>query len=946
MAASTAAGAEAPTAANGGSSPGGHHHHPHHAHGGAGGPVYPCAKLKLDQLFLQWLSLPESQRLVAQLVDDARQGKALSEPAAGAGAAGSVPGSGAGGPHPHHAHHPHAHGGAQHLLHHPAGLHLHVNGASGAAAAHGVGGAPLSPSAAHAIFASMPPLSPRKGGALATGSGLGSPRSPGGSARAAAAAAAAAVAGGAFGAALALQQQQQQQQNQQPTTPVAGLAAAAASPFYQQQAQQQQQPSAAKGVGAQQLIPRFYIPPAERAASEADAAARAEFLARVDALFDPHEAEQGGLNLEQFSRVVQEVCQLPTIVAHQWCERLAAAADEAEGGGGGDGKAAAAAAEAAAEGSGGGGAAMDADETGAAAPPAGGEAAAAAAAGGEGEAAATTPAAKPADGAVSPPDAAQQDQKPRAATGGDAAASAGGADTEQKKKQQEQQQQGDDATAAATAAKEEGEAAGEDGGDGNGSPKAANAEGGEEDGAAAPPPSPPRLVRKQVFVDWWLSRGLLTAPPTKRLWAVLARDGADGLTPDDFRPLMAAVLQYHPGLEFLADTPEFQARYAETCVCRIFYSVNRSGSGRISYRELRRSDLLEQLFALEREEDINRLTRYFSYEHFYVVYCKFWELDSDHDFALDRADLARYGGCALSYRAVDRVFEQAPRRFCGSAPQGQMGYEDFVWFILSEEDKSSDAALEYWFRAADLDGDGALSPSEMWHFYEEQMRRLEAMSQEPVLFEDVLCQLHDMLQPEREGAYTLKDLRRSRPASALLFNALFNLHKFLAFENRDPFALRAEALAEEAAAASSGGGGGGSGNGGVSAGSTGGSTTSSCGGGSPAPSGPTEWDRFARVEYLRLAVEDDPDAGGVVVGGGPGDGDGDGDGVGGMGGLGGLVGGDGGGSMDVDGGSAAGLLGGGGPGAGAGGGAAAGGSSDDDDGMTWAAGGGGGGGDA
>lgn len=38
----------------------------------------------------------------------------------------------------------------------------------------------------------------------------------------------------------------------------------------------------------------------------------------------------------------------------------------------------------------------------------------------------------------------------------------------------------------------------------------------------------------------------------------------------------------------------------------------------------------------------------------------------------------------------------------------------------------------------------------------------------------------------------LSDLRRSKPQSALLFNALFNLHKFLSFENRDPFAMRAE----------------------------------------------------------------------------------------------------------------------------------------------------------
>lgn len=45
---------------------------------------------------------------------------------------------------------------------------------------------------------------------------------------------------------------------------------------------------------------------------------------------------------------------------------------------------------------------------------------------------------------------------------------------------------------------------------------------------------------------------------------------------------------------------------------------------------------------LEQEEDVNQLTEYFSYEHFYVIYCKFWELDSDHDLYIDQKDLMRH----------------------------------------------------------------------------------------------------------------------------------------------------------------------------------------------------------------------------------------------------------------------------------------------------------------
>jgi len=47
--------------------------------------------------------------------------------------------------------------------------------------------------------------------------------------------------------------------------------------------------------------------------------------------------------------------------------------------------------------------------------------------------------------------------------------------------------------------------------------------------------------------------------------------------------VLQAVLQYHPGLEFLADTPEFQARYAETVIYRIFYTVNRCAAPRVGY---------------------------------------------------------------------------------------------------------------------------------------------------------------------------------------------------------------------------------------------------------------------------------------------------------------------------------------------------------------------------
>ena len=76
-------------------------------------------------------------------------------------------------------------------------------------------------------------------------------------------------------------------------------------------------------------------------------------------------------------------------------------------------------------------------------------------------------------------------------------------------------------------------------------------------------------------------------------------------------------------------------------VHRIFYLVNRKDDGKISFREFKRSNLLSAFDHVDREDDINKVREYFSYEHFYVLYCKFWELDGDHDFFITKEEFSR-----------------------------------------------------------------------------------------------------------------------------------------------------------------------------------------------------------------------------------------------------------------------------------------------------------------
>jgi len=232
-----------------------------------------------------------------------------------------------------------------------------------------------------------------------------------------------------------------------------------------------------------------------------------------------------------------------------------------------------------------------------------------------------------------------------------------------------------------------------------------------------------------------------------RVFAALHRGPGAHLEPGDIRQVAEAVVRFHPGLSFLEATPDFQERYVDTVVLRVLYATARCGPRRVSRGALARTRFADALALLDREEEVNRCGRFFSYEHFYVIYCKFWELDDDHDMRLSREDLGRYDNYALSARITDRVFDawaarpgDAPRSGAATAPRSPnaafrealgaagpegpgkkplpgsepyLDYAGFVWFVLSEEDKTSATALEYWFRLVDLDGDGYISGFEV-----------------------------------------------------------------------------------------------------------------------------------------------------------------------------------------------------------------------------------------
>ncbi len=278
--------------------------------------------------------------------------------------------------------------------------------------------------------------------------------------------------------------------------------------------------------------------------------------------------------------------------------------------------------------------------------------------------------------------------------------------------------------------------------------------------------------------------------PNQLLFQLLVRNGKLSVTSSDFVEIVRYVALSHPGLDFLKATPEFQDRYCECVIEQIIYFNTSDLSHALSQRDIANSDLAEAFMALDEEDDINKFTKYFSYQHFYVLYCKvcavfvgipfsnhyfcsrcflirafsqFWELDADHDFLISREDVLKLSSFSLTYRIVDRLFSGARALNC-TVPE-RLDFRDFIWILMSEEDKSSVTSQKFWFRMLDIDNDGVLSAFELEYvlyfceaanraivtracrfFYKEQQHRMEVLSQEVVTFGDMYCQMHDLVR--------------------------------------------------------------------------------------------------------------------------------------------------------------------------------------------------------
>lgn len=111
-------------------------------------------------------------------------------------------------------------------------------------------------------------------------------------------------------------------------------------------------------------------------------------------------------------------------------------------------------------------------------------------------------------------------------------------------------------------------------------------------------------IGKQTFITFF-KREFELEDAKKRTFKIIAQKDPRYIQSEDFKPLFKYLLETHPGLEFLQATPEFQDRYADTVVMRVFFILDSNDDGKITWRDFKLSNLFDVFMQVSNENDIN-----------------------------------------------------------------------------------------------------------------------------------------------------------------------------------------------------------------------------------------------------------------------------------------------------------------------------------------------------
>lgn len=201
----------------------------------------------------------------------------------------------------------------------------------------------------------------------------------------------------------------------------------------------------------------------------------------------------------------------------------------------------------------------------------------------------------------------------------------------------------------------------------------------------------------------------------------------------------------------------------------------------------------EQIAANEEMLRHVAMRSWYSVENFHRVFNMFIALDQDQNGLLNQAEFQQFnGGKSLTPAFVQRVFEDPVLVRESAKFKGELDFKNFLRFLLAYENRSSRAALAYFWPLLDVRELGHIDAFTINYFYRDVAACLAA-SEEAFAWDehyevprvaDVKDEIFDIVNPRDPLRITFEDLLRCGKGDTVV-TMLVDPLGFLAYDNRE-----------------------------------------------------------------------------------------------------------------------------------------------------------------
>lgn len=215
---------------------------------------------------------------------------------------------------------------------------------------------------------------------------------------------------------------------------------------------------------------------------------------------------------------------------------------------------------------------------------------------------------------------------------------------------------------------------------------------------------------------------------------------------------------------------------------KFFFYLDPKRTGKILIKDIVSSPILKEFLEMKErsvQAENNNLNNWFSNTSFFKIYRKYIDLDRDRNGMLSKEELIRYGP-GLTMIFIERIFEEYQKY------ENAIDFKQFIDFCLAMENKKSQPAIQYFWRALDIYHKNYIDTFVINLFFRQIVKKLTNRNKLEYKVDDIKDEIWDMVKPKNEKFITLEDVLASSHFE-LILPLLFDAKAFLHHDQKEMF---------------------------------------------------------------------------------------------------------------------------------------------------------------